>query len=85
MDDVSEQDRAALLALVGVALRDEGRTVPPPEAERGACAPAHPQVWRSVRAGVPDDRQGECAVRRRCCRGAGGELQLQIDPTMCGR
>ena len=36
MDDVSEQDRAALLALVDEALRDEGRTEPPPEAERGA-------------------------------------------------
>jgi hypothetical protein len=36
MDDVSEEDRAALLALVDEALRDEGRTEPPPEAERGA-------------------------------------------------
>ena len=29
MDDVSEQDRAALLALVDEALCDEGRTEPP--------------------------------------------------------
>ena len=36
MDDVSEQDRAALLALIDDALRGEGRTEPPPEAERGA-------------------------------------------------
>ena len=36
MDDVSEQDRAALLALVDEALRDAGRTEPPPEAELSA-------------------------------------------------
>ena len=34
MDDVSEQDRAEVLALIDQALRDDERTTPPPEAER---------------------------------------------------
>ncbi len=34
IDDVSEQDRATLVALLDQALRDEGRTEPPSEADR---------------------------------------------------
>ena len=35
MDDMPEQDRAALVALLDQALRDETRTEPPLEAEQG--------------------------------------------------
>ena len=65
MDDMPEQDRAALVALLDQALRDETRTEPPPETEQGEWLYADTELSQPDANGwmtrVPIEPRWSCA------------------------